>query len=151
MGHSSQNQNTDAALYYHESTKHSEESLRANVHFLDWNNKPLLLKIYRGVESVPLPRDPKVLDSSTPTTLEAIAIPVSKVSNENAGEKIPDLATLSQILFLTAGITKQKRYPGGEVYFRAYSNTGAMYHIDLYLVTQDLPRSPGWRLPFRTS
>ena len=93
MGHSSQNQNTDAALYYHETTKHSEESLRANVHFLDWNNKPLLLKIYRGVESVPLPRDLKVLDSSTPTTLEAIAIPVSKVSNENAGEKIPDLAT----------------------------------------------------------
>ena len=142
MGHPSQNQNTDAALHYHESTKHSEESLRANVHFLDWDNKPLLFKIYRGVESVPLPRDPKVLDNSTPTTLEAIAIPVSKGSTENAGEKIPDLATLSQVLFLTAGITKQKRYPGGEVYFRAHSNTGAMYHIDLYLVTQDLPDLP---------
>ena len=114
-------------------------------------NKPLPFKIYRGVESVPLIRDPKVLDSSTPTTLEAISMSVSKVSNEDSGENIPDLATLSQILFLAAGITKQKRYPGGEVYFRAYSNTGALYHIDLYLVTQDLPRSPGWRLPVRTS
>ena len=49
-GQSSQNQNTVAALRYHESTKHSEESLRANVHFLDWGNKPLPFKIYRGVE-----------------------------------------------------------------------------------------------------
>jgi len=139
---SSQNQDTEAALNYHESTKHSEQSLRANVHFLDGENKPLPFKIYRGVESIPLIRDPKVLDSSTLTTLEAISMPVSKVSNENAGENIPDLSTLSQVLFLAAGITKQQRYPGGEVYFRAYSNTGALYHIDLYLVTQDLPELP---------
>ncbi|MFQ6024877.1 MAG: SagB/ThcOx family dehydrogenase [Acidiferrobacterales bacterium] len=142
MDKSSQNQNTQAALHYHESTKHSEESLRANVHFLDWENKPLPYKIYRGVESVPLIRDPKALGNSTPTTLEAISMPVSKVSNENAGENIPDLATLSQVLFLSAGITKQKSYPGGTIYFRAYSNTGALYHIDLYLVTQDLPDLP---------
>ncbi len=139
MDKSSQNQDTEAALNYHESTKHSEQSLRANVHFLDGENKPLPFKIYRGVESVPLVRDPKVLDNSTPTTLEAISMPVGEVSNEDAGENIPDLATLSQVLFLAAGITKQQRYPGGEVYFRAYSNTGALYHIDLYLVTQDLP------------
>ncbi len=37
----SQNQNTDLALRYHESTKHSEKSLRTNVHFLDGQNKPL--------------------------------------------------------------------------------------------------------------
>jgi SagB-type dehydrogenase family enzyme len=132
----------EAALNYHEGTKHSEQSLRANVHFLDGENKPLPFKIYRGVESVPLIRDPKVLNNSTPTTLEAISMPVSKVSIENAGENIPDLATLSQVLFLAAGITKQQRYPGGEVNFRAYSNTGALYHIDLYLVTQDLPDLP---------
>ena len=138
----SQNQNTEAALRYHESTKHSEESLRANVHFLDGQNKPLPFKIYRDVESVLLSRDPKVLDCQTPTTLEAIAMPVSKVSSANGGEIIPNLDTLSQVLFLAAGITKQKRYPGGEVYFRAYPNTGALHHVDLYLVTQDLPDLP---------
>ena len=142
MDKSSPNQNTEAALRYHESTKHSEESLRANVHFLDGQNKPLQFKIYRDVESVLLFRDPKVLDRPTPATLEAISIPASKVSGANGDENIPNLATLSQVLFLAAGITKQKRYPGGEVYFRAYSNTGALYHIDLYLVTQDLPDLP---------
>ena len=142
MDKSSQNQNTEAALRYHESTKHSEQSLRANVHYLDGQNKPLPFKIYRGVESIPLSRDPKVLDSQTPTTLEALSMPASKVSSANGGENIPNLATLSQVLFLAAGITKKKRYPGGEMYFRAYPNTGALYHIDLYLVTQDLPDLP---------
>ena len=142
MDKSSQNKNTDAALRYHESTKHSEESLRANVHMLDGQNKPLPFKIYRGVESVPLSRDAKVLDSQTLTTLKVISMPAIKVSSANGGENIPNLATLSQVLFLAAGITKKKRYPGCEVYFRAYPNTGALYHIDLYLVTQDLPDLP---------
>jgi len=142
MDKSSQNQNTQAALDYHESTKHSAESLRADTHFLDWENKPLPFKVYRGAESVPLLRDPDILNSATPTTLEAISVPVGQVPDVETGQKIPDLATLSQVLFLTAGVTKEKRHPGGTVYFRAYSNTGAMYHIDLYLATQNLPDLP---------
>ncbi len=54
-------------------------------------------------------------------------------------ERIPDLATLSRVLHFSAGITKRKRYPGGDMYFRAAPNTGALYHIDLYLVCGDLP------------
>ena len=142
MDNSSQNQNTKRALQYHESTKHSEESLGANPHFLDWENKPLPFKVYRGAESVPLMRDPDIVLGSTPAALDAICTSVSRVEDEEAAEKAPDLATLSQVLFLTAGITKQKNYPGGPVYFRAYSNTGALYHIDLYLVTQDLADLP---------
>ena len=57
MNNSSQNANIEAALHYHESTKHSEQSLRMNPHFLDWENKPLPFKIYRGLESVPLSQD----------------------------------------------------------------------------------------------
>ncbi len=142
MDNSSQNQNTQKALQYHETTKHSEESLRADTHFLDWANKPLPFKVYRGAESVPLLRDPDILNGPTPAALDALCTPVSRVEDEEALQKIPDLATLSQVLFLTAGITKQKSYPDGPVYFRAYSNTGAQYHIDLYLVTQDLADLP---------
>ena len=142
MDNSSQNQNTQKALQYHETTKHSEESLRADTHFLDWANKPLPFKVYRGAESVPLLRDPDIVLGSTPAALDALCTPVSRAQDQEAAQKIPDLATLSQVLFLTAGITKQKSYPGGPVYFRAYSNTGAQYHIDLYLVTQDLADLP---------
>jgi SagB-type dehydrogenase family enzyme len=46
--------------------------------------------------------------------------------------------TLAEILFLSAGITKRRSYPGGEMLFRAAACTGALYHIDLYLVCGDL-------------
>jgi len=84
-------------------------------------------------------RDPDILDGPTPAALEAISVSVSRASNDGVRQTIPDLAMLSQVLFLAAGITQRKDYPGGPVYRRAYSNTGALYHIDLYLVTQDLP------------
>ena len=49
---------------------------------------------------------------------------------------------MSRVLFLSAGITKRKRHPGGEIYLRAYPNTGALYHVDLYVVTAELPDLP---------
>ena len=141
MTDANQNQHIAAALDYHESTKHSEESLQADPHFLDFDNQPLPFKIYTGVESVPLIRDPEILDRATPPALDAISLPVSPVTGETA-VRLPNLAMLSQVLFLAAGITKRKRYSGGEVYFRAYANTGALHHIDVYLVAGDLPDLP---------
>jgi SagB-type dehydrogenase family enzyme len=41
---------------------------------------------------------------------------------------------LAEILFLSAGITRRRTYPGGEMLFRAAACTGALYHIDLYIV-----------------
>ena len=138
MADANQNQQIEAALHYHDRTKHSQESVRADPHVLDFDNQPLPFKIYDRVESVPLIRDPDVLYRATPPALEAISVPVSPVA-EDLAERIPDLAALSQVLFLAAGVTKRKHYSGGEVYFRAYSNTGALYHIDLYVVAGDLP------------
>ena len=126
------NQEIHAALEYHEATKHSERSLRANRHVLDFSNQPLPFKIYRDLEAIPLPRN---LAESDWSALDAIAA----TGSPGSGECIPDLAVLGRILFLSAGITKRKRYPGGEILFRAYPNTGALYHLDLYLVAGDLP------------
>ena len=70
--------------------------------------------------------------------LAAIA-PGAEPPAPDAAERIPDLTTLSRVLYLSAGITKRRPHPGGETYFRAYPNTGALYHVDLYLVAGDLP------------
>ena len=130
------NRDTAATLDYHEATKHSEQSTRANRHFLDFENQPLPFKIYRDLETIPLPRNFREKDLPA---LQAIAAPVAAAAPGAAGERIPDLATLARVLDLSAGITKRKRYPGGEVLFRAYPNTGALHHIDLYLVAGELP------------
>ncbi|MGH7807379.1 MAG: SagB/ThcOx family dehydrogenase, partial [Thermodesulfobacteriota bacterium] len=50
----------------------------------------------------------------------------------------PSLKTLGRLLYFSAGITKKVKYPGGEFYFRAAASTGALYHIDLYLVTSEI-------------
>ena len=133
------NRDIRAALAYHEATKHSQQSLAANPHFLDWENKPLGFKIYRDLEPIPLVRG---APGSELSALEAIAAPPSRPGRGGGEERIPNLSTLSRVLTLAAGITKRKRHSGGEIYFRAYPNTGALYHIDLYLVAGELPDLP---------
>ena len=129
------NRDTQAILEYHEATKHSEASIRTSRHTLDWENQPLPFKIYRGLESIQLVKDFPAPDVPALAAIGQGAVP----SAPDAVERIPGLTTLSRVLHLSAGITKRRRHPGGETYFRAYPNTGALYHVDLYLVAGDLP------------
>ena len=50
----------------------------------------------------------------------------------------PDLEAVAQLLYLSAGITRQRKYSGGEIYFRAAACTGALYEVELYLVCREL-------------
>ncbi len=130
------NKTTAATLEYHEATKHSEQSVRTSRHLLDFENQPLSFKIYRDLEAIPLPQSSPGNDIPA---LESISPPVSAPAANGDDERTADLATLSRILYLSAGITKRKRHAGGEILFRAYPNTGALHHIDLYVVAGELP------------
>ena len=126
------NRDVTATWSYHNSTKHSLESIRNNPHFLDWENQPLAFKIYTDVEHIPLPQDLLIAQMAAVQALAALP-------DEPRVDHLLDVPTLATILYLSAGITKRRTYPGGEVYFRAAACTGALYHIDLYLVSGDLP------------
>src|SRR5438105_2456991 len=128
----SANRNTALAWAYHNATKHSEWSIRATPHYLDWANQPLPLKIYTTLEPIPLPRDADQTGISALSAISAIGVPIT-------AEKIPTLQDLARILYFSAGITKKKSYPGGEMYYRAASCTGALYEFELYIVCGDLP------------
>ena len=67
--------------------------------------------------------------------LSAISQPVPS----SRADSVPGVQDLARLLYFSAGITKQRAYPGGEIYFRAAACTGALYEIDLYVVTGDLP------------
>jgi SagB-type dehydrogenase family enzyme len=127
----SQNDHLDAARQYHSGTKHSYLSLRLHPHVLDWENKPLLFKIYPTLEVMRLPRD---FQETGKAALEAI----SSTGARPEGEKAPDLETLAQLLFFSAGVTRSKKHAQGETFFRAAACTGALYEIELYMVTADL-------------
>jgi SagB-type dehydrogenase family enzyme len=130
----SDNNQIDAARQYHSGTKHSYLSLRLHPHALDWDNKPLLFKIYPTLEVTRLPRD---FQDTGKSALSSIAAD----SFAPKDESIPDLESLAQVLFFTAGVTKSKKHAQGETFFRAAACTGALYEIELYVVCTDLRSS----------
>jgi len=125
------NRNLEAAWTYHDATKHSYLSIRSNPHFLDWGNQPLSFKIYRSLEPLPLP------GRMSQTGVAALSAISEGIPAETSA--VPDLEAVAQLLHLSAGITRHRKYPGGEIYFRAAACTGALYEVELYLVCDDLP------------
>src|SRR6266852_6029940 len=124
------NRNPEAAWTYHDATKHSYTSIRTNPHFMDWSNQPLPFKIYPTLEPLRLPSEVR---QTGVAALSAIAesIPAQTPA-------APDLEAVAQLLYLSAGITRKRNYPGGEIYFRAAACTGALYEVELYLFSGDL-------------
>jgi SagB-type dehydrogenase family enzyme len=120
------NRNPEAAWTYHDATKHSYASIRTSPHFMDWSNQPLPFKIYPTLDPMPLPDE---LRQTGVAALSAIAESVPAQTNAT-----PDLEAVAQLLYLSAGITRKRKYPGGEIYFRAAACTGALYEVELYLV-----------------
>ena len=133
--HTMGNRDIQEALDYHEKTKHSLWSLQMDSFSLDFSNQPLPFKIYTDLESIPLPHESPASDMPA---LDAIAS-TGVSANAEGATGTPDLAALAGILFHTAGITKRGVHPGGDTLFRAAPCTGALYHIELYLVCGDLP------------
>ena len=120
----------EAAWTYHNATKHSYRSIRDHAHFLDWANQPVPFKVYPALELLPLPREVR------PTGVPALSA-ITETTHPN--HAVPDLSAVSQLLYLSAGITRRRTYPGGEIYFRAAAATGALYEIELYLACGQLP------------
>ncbi len=108
--------------------------MRTSPHFLDWENKPLLFKIYPTLEVMRLPKD---FHETGRAALDAIAPAGAQASTE----AIPNLETLAQLLFFSAGVVRSKRQEHVETFFRAAACTGALYEIELYVACTDLPGS----------
>ena len=125
-----ENRNLEVALNYHNATKHSYASVRSNQHSLDFNNQPIPFKIYPTLDPSPLPAEVRQTGVAALSAIAEIVPPQTAAA--------PDLEAIAQLLYLSAGITRHRKYPGGEIYFRAAACTGALYEVELYLVCGDL-------------
>ena len=124
------NRAVEAAREYHDQTAHSHASVRQSGHYLDWDTKPFLYKVYPDLPVTPLPRE---FPQPVQDTLEAVH------AFQARGGTLT-LEILTSLLFFTAGLTRKKTYPGGgEMHFRAAPSTGALYQTEVYLVAADLP------------
>jgi SagB-type dehydrogenase family enzyme len=113
------------ARRFHDRTAHSPYSVRTSGHTLDWDIKPFPFKIYADLEPILLPRDFGVVATDACVALAA---------RETPRASWLDLGALAAVLYYSAGVTKQKTYPGGaEVLFRAAASTGALYQTEVYV------------------
>jgi len=121
------NEETQITWNYHNGTKHPNGIFLIKPHFYDLTQRPIPYKIYKNLKQIPLSLD----KSPSSSTLKSI----SGIIEQNESNTIPSLQSLSRILYFSSGITKTINFAGsGEFEFRAASCTGALYHIEIYLV-----------------
>lgn len=126
------NYETEAAWQYHDGTKHPNGILLSRSHMYHPANRPTPYKTYKDAAQIKLPLDKR---SSVISALDAIAIN----TKSECGNIVPDINVLSRTLFFSGGITKTLKFPSlGEIEFRAASCTGALYHIEIYIVCANI-------------
>src|SRR5438094_8465860 len=104
------NRNSEAAWAYHEATKHSYLSIRANPHFLDWANQPLPFKIYPTLERLRLPGEVR------PSGIAALSAIAKSIPAETVA--VPDLGPVAQRLYVCVAINRPRKYPGSGSFLR---------------------------------
>lgn len=120
-----------SVMRYHEETKHSELGVRMSARHLDWENKPSPFKVYMDLPSIPLPRD---FPRPRKEAIDAVKEAVSKTRAERI-----DVSVLAELLFFSAGLTRKVKVGPDSYYMRAASATGALYPIEVYVVSGGIP------------
>jgi SagB-type dehydrogenase family enzyme len=117
---------------YHESTKHTVESLRRSTHFLDWANMPDPFRHYEGVPVLDLPADPPA---------------------PGASPALDGAAFLSQLLFYSAAISASKRVPstGDKYALRVNPSSGNLHPTEFHFFTRGLRDWPDGLYHYRPS
>ena len=129
---------------YHESTKHSVESLRRAPHVLDWANMPNPFRHYEGVPVLDLPADPPIPETSALDVLHGAA------RSTPAGD---GPAFLSQLLFYSASISASKRVPstGYRYALRVNPSSGNLHPTEFHFLTRGLKEWPDGLYHYRPS
>ena len=129
---------------YHESTKHSVESLRRAPHVLDWANMPEPFRHYEGVPVFDLPADPPSPETPALEVLHG----VSGVTPAGDGPTF-----LSQLLFYSAAISASKRVAstGPRYALRVNPSSGNLHPTEFHFLTWGLKEWPDGLYHYRPS
>ena len=129
---------------YHQSTKHTVQSLRRTQHVLDWENMPDPFRHYEGAPLLDLPAD-----TAGP------AIPALELLQGARGATLPTAgaALLSQLLFYSAAISASKRVPstGYRYALRVNPSSGNLHPTEFHFLTRGLEHWPDGLYHYRPS
>src|SRR5947208_6237158 len=129
---------------YHESTKHSVESLRPVRHTLDWANMPDPFRHYEGVPVLDLPADPPTLEIST------LELMMGASGSTSCGD---GPTFLSQLLFYSAAISASKRVlsTGYRYALRVNPSSGNLHPTEFHFLSRALEEWPDGLYHYRPS
>src|ERR1035437_4244626 len=129
---------------YHESTKHSAQSLRRTQHFLDWANMPNPFRHYEGAPLLDLPADPPAPE------IPALEVLFGGSGSTPAGD---GAVFLSELLFYSASISASKRVPStGYTYaLRVNPSSGNLHPTEFHFITRGLKAWPDGLYHYRPS
>lgn len=137
------------ALSYHESTKHSYDSVRTHPHYLDWANQPNPFRSYQGAESIKLLRDPKL------PAIDALEILLSHSrlgsrsllpEKDAAGDdgSLHASVLLGNLLWHSVAISAWKQILGTDIRYslRVNPSSGNLHPTETHLITNGCPGLP---------
>jgi SagB-type dehydrogenase family enzyme len=137
------------ALSYHESTKHTFESVRTNPHFLDWDHQPNPFRFYEGAPPVKLPSDPQIPPAPALEILHKHThYPPFQQSRDALLSQCPTpqqgIPLISSLMWHSMAISAWKQIRGTDVRYslRVNPSSGNLHPTETHLLVngfEDLP------------
>jgi SagB-type dehydrogenase family enzyme len=111
---------------YHNSTKHTYASVRANQQKLDWSSQPKPFRVFADHPKVDLPKELIAAEA------QALRV-LSDGLHQGALHPPQDLTTLASWLHLASGITGEGRVGKHKYHLRSCPSSSALFPFEIYV------------------
>ena len=135
---SSFNKDTERLFAYHQATKHTYHSVRANARYLDWHNQPDPFRSYEGVPTIILPLEPGFPNAGTFAVMAGLAektnLPIGDASERREAIQL-DFNWLSRFLWHSMAVSAWKKVPGSGARYslRVNPSSGNLHPTETYV------------------
>jgi SagB-type dehydrogenase family enzyme len=132
------NKDTERLFAYHQATKHTYHSVRANARYLDWHNQPDPFRTYEGVPAILLPPEPGFPNTGTFAAMAALAekatLPTGDASERREATQL-DLNWLSRFLWYSMAVSAWKKVPGSGARYslRVNPSSGNLHSTEAHI------------------